>query len=199
MATLKSNSTGTSQATAACLLGVGVVQIVAALKTNASEENAIGACVCVIAFLHYLWMQSSTPDKKLELRYSDWYVTCPLLLWELHKLAGQQDKSTLVIPVVAVMAMLALGHSAATQIESNSRKKWLLFALGCVAFLVCTMSFISNSKVNKKAVYSFFGVWSLYPLAFILRSNELMDVLDMISKGGFGLYIAAQSFAASKK
>ena len=190
-ANIKADSPST-QAAAACLAGVALVQAIAALSTDSNEENAIGACVCIIAFLHYSWMTSASDDKKIELRYSDWYVTCPLLLWELHNISGQSCKSTLILPVLAVCAMLAFGHMAELQKNDSDRLK--LFTIGCIAFAVCVASFVANTKTNALIVYGFFAIWCLYPVASWLRNNSMMDVLDIISKGLFGLFVAAKSF-----
>lgn len=187
---------GINRASAAFLIGVGVVQVVSAMRTSRVEENAIGAAVCLIAFLHYSWMENANDIKMLELRYSDWIVTCPLLLWELHKMTGQTNKSTLALPILLVVIMLAFGFISNSATDRSVRNSF--FVGGCVAFLLCIALFLPNVRSNHALVYAFFGVWALYPVASWFDSNVMLSLLDMISKGCFGLYIATESMKTLK-
>lgn len=182
---------GVNRAASAFLLGVCVVQMIASIRTTKVEENAIGAAVCLIAFLHYLWMQGANSTTMQELRYSDWIVTCPLLLWELHKMSGQETKKSLGWPVVSVIAMLIFGFFSEASLDPKSRKK--MFIGGCVAFAACILSFLPHVKQNHTLVYAFFVIWSLYPFASWYKNNAMLSMLDMLSKGGFGLYIATNA------
>lgn len=189
----KVSTEGINRAASAFLVGVGAIQIIASLRSSHVEENAIGAAVCIIAFLHYMWMEGANDTKMLELRYSDWIVTCPLLLWELHRASEQEDKSSLVWPIIFVITMLGLGFASKTSADSKSRQH--LFIGGCVAFALCILSFVPNIKKNHALVYTFFGIWALYPLVSYSNNNTALSILDMISKGAFGLYIATNSMS----
>ena len=182
----------TLHATAAALAGVALIQSVAAVRTPHAKANAIGAAVCVIALLHYLWMRGASDAEKRELRYGDWFVTCPLLLWELYLVTGQ-DTEHLGASIVAVLAMLALGLAAAS---AEGPMRHVLFGLACVAFAVSIR--LSTQRLDWEEhgtlVAAFFGLWSLYPVAFLLRSNTMFNLLDLLSKAGIGLYIANKSF-----
>lgn len=181
-----------NRATSAFLLGVSIVQVIASLKTSKTEANAIGAAVCIIAYMHYRWMEGADSTKMLELRYSDWIVTCPLLLWELQKMSGQKSKQALVWPVILVTIMLMSGF--ASKRNPDPRSRLYLFTIGCVAFALCVLSSVHNVEEQHLLVYAFFGIWSLYPLASWTNNNVMLSILDMISKGGFGLYIATNAF-----
>lgn len=184
----------TLQATAAALAGVAVVQAIAALRTRHAQSNAIGSCVCTVAFLHYLWMRGASQTERLELRHSDWAFTCPLLLLELYLVTDQRTNGSLAVSAASALAMIALGFRAA---RATGAARHTLFGLGCVAFGVC--AYVATHRMPRRhapLAAAFFGLWALYPVAFLLRSNAMFDVLDVASKAGIGLYVAHRGFAA---
>ena len=184
----------TLQATAAALAGAAVLQALASRGRDA-RANSIGSAVCVIAFLHYTWMRDAPPLQQLELRFSDWFVTCPLLLFELYSATGEtQGAPELLAALGCVVAMLGLGFAASH--AERPVLKYALFAAGCVAFAAAIYSFMRElPSEHVRLTTAFFALWSLYPVAFLLESNTMFDLLDMASKAGIGFYVAHHSLA----
>ena len=177
----------TLNTTTAFLGSVALLQAVAALKGPAFEANALGACVCVVAFLHYTWMRSTDDAaERVRLRYGDWIVTCPLLLWELHATTGVEGQEW---ALGATALMVLLGYAA---VRSVGWKRHALFAVSSLVLAAVVAATLSGAKKNGELVAAFFGVWALYPVAFLFDSNVAFDVLDAVSKGCFGLYVATQ-------
>ena len=105
-----------TQGVAAALLGVAVLQALVALTATtpaATAANAVGAAVGVIAYYHYeLMRRAPSVGARMELRFSDWAITCPLLLVELSKLTSQG---------AAVDSLLASRSSSACSGPGGSR------------------------------------------------------------------------------
>ena len=178
----------TTRTVTAFLGGVCLLQSLAALTgTGGVRENSLGATVCLIAFLHYTWMRTAkNRQEKQELRFGDWFVTCPLLLMELHSMT--RNESNLLLQICLVTLMLALGALA---LGGDEKRRSLFFSLSTIVFLYVTYDFLSKVNHHTEVAYAFFLVWGMYPIAFLSRSDTAFDVLDMASKGLFGLYVAS--------
>lgn len=185
----------TLNTTTASLAGVALVQTVAALRarsTSAAKANVLGACVCVVAFVHYYFMRTADPAEKVRLRYGDWLITCPLLLWELQELAGVEGQGW---ALGGAGAMVLLGYAA---VQSVGWRRHALFAVASVVLVAVATSTVGGARRQREAVAAFFGAWALYPAAFLLDgvgvdSNPSYDVLDLVSKPLFGLYVATRT------
>ena len=176
----------TTRGTAAFLLGVCLLQSLTSINYE-SASNALGAMVCLIAFLHHVWMFDSNVKLRTELRFSDWIVTCPILLWELYIITGQESIESLTSCIILVTCMLALGFGAA---HSKGMRRAITFCLSSVCFVILTLLFMSGVQENREIAITFFLVWAIYPICFLLDSTNGFNVLDMISKGFFGIYVA---------
>ena len=178
----------TLNTTTAFLAGVCLVQTVQALRSprpSSTRANYIGACVCLVAFLHYRWMRDADANEKIRLRYGDWIVTCPLLLWELQELTGVEEQQW---ALGAVVLMVVLGYAA---VQSSGRRRAALFIVSSGLLAAVTLATTLGARRHKEAVAGFFALWALYPVAFLLDSNAMYDVLDLASKGLFGLFVAS--------
>lgn len=181
----------TLRGVAASLAGVSLLQTVTALKLegDASRSNAIGATVCLVAYLHYTWMRESTGKvASLQLRYSDWVVTCPLLLWELSLQCGVGGEP-LAKCVALVLLMLGLGYVSA---RSDGWRRNGSFLLSCVAFVLAVHLFLSSATKHAALARAFFAVWGMYPIAFLFGNESAFDTLDLVSKAGFGMYVSTK-------
>ena len=87
---------------AAGLAGVCVLHMAAITAATrrgdarGTKTNALGAAVCAIATLHYMWMrdQASRGASATATRFSDWYVTTGLMLFEFFLLANALETKT---------------------------------------------------------------------------------------------------------
>lgn len=183
-----------TQGVAAALLGVAVLQALVALTATtpaATAANAVGAAVGVIAFYHYALMsRAPSVGARMELRFSDWAITCPLLLVELSKLTSQGGGSRLAACVALVLGMLWTGWLAR---RPGGRLSPARFALSCALFVCLILVFVGGVRQHLPLVVAFFAVWALYPIAFWRNDAVMLNVLDLASKAGFGLLVAASS------
>lgn len=183
----------TTNATAAFLAGTAVFQAVVALRAPDSERskaNALGATVCVVAFLHYQWMRGADDAERVRLRYGDWVVTCPLLLAELFFATRQTSAAAMAAVVVASMLMVLLGYAA----HHRARARVPLFVVSTLLLIFVAWRVVAGARVHRELVAYFFALWALYPVAFWAggaAGNAAFDVLDALSKGLFGLLVGA--------
>lgn len=188
--------------TSAFLGGVAVFQTVAAVvntqhggKVVLTRANAIGAMVCTIATSVYHRMRTATNDEMHDLRHADWVVTCPLMLWEIYTLLGiniREYMMSFTFSVVAIVACILLGR---VSLERKGSQRVTLFSLATLVFvaMLTNILFVVPHWNDEVVVpLCFLGTWVLYPLAFWDRSGTAYNVLDLVSKGVFGLYVAAR-------
>lgn len=192
----------TLDATRATLGGIALFQAVAAVvaaqrsggSARASKANAIGAAVCLIAASVYHRMKSTAGPAVADLRHADWLVTCPLMLWELYVLMDIDVRThawSFALSVVAIVTCILLGRLAA---EAEGGVRALYFSLATAAFGVMLASVglrVDWSRGENVVPFVFLAVWALYPLAFWDRSGMGYNLLDLVSKGVFGLYVGA--------
>ena len=183
----------TLNTTTAFLGGVAAVQAIAALratKKGVTRANLLGTCVCVVAFLHYTWMRTASASEKVRLRYGDWVVTCPLLLWELQEMTGVEGQQW---ALVGVVAMVLLGYAA---VRRRGWTRYALFGVSSAILAAVAAATVHGAVREREAVAAFFAVWALYPAAFLLEefnldANPSFNILDLVSKALFGMYVAA--------
>lgn len=196
-------STISLDATRATLGGVALFQAVAAMnaarsggKAHDATANAIGAAVCLIAATVYQRMRSSGTESD-DLRHADWLVTCPLMLWELYVLMGIDLRThawSFALSVAAIALCILIGRAAAS---AKGARRAVLFALATAAFVVMMVNIglrVDWSHDQSVVPFAFLAVWALYPLAFWERSGTAYNVLDLVTKGVFGLYVGARAF-----
>lgn len=195
----------TLDATRATLGGVALYQTIAAITAATSKDgdattaraNAIGAMVCLIAASVYHRMKSASGADVEDLRHADWLITCPLMLWEIYVLLGidiGRHAWSFALSVVAITVCIVLGRRA---VDGKRSKRGIYFALATAAFAIMLVNvglFADWSRAEHIAPLVFLGVWALYPVAFWEKSGSAYNVLDLVSKGVFGLYVGSKAF-----
>ena len=117
--------------------------LLSAVMTSSSKVRTFSVTNCVInavAATAYYTMarhegyttRASTGREILYVRYIDWAITTPLILFDVASLAGASTQLTLLIMAFDEL-MIILG--LASVLTNDSGTKWGWFALGCVAFL----------------------------------------------------------------
>jgi bacteriorhodopsin len=62
--------------------------------------------------------------------------------------------------------------------------------------------FVKDNQLNKIIFYIMFSIWSLYGVAFLLsyeNKNSLYNILDLLSKNFYGLFLFGLIYYLSKK
>tara|TARA_B100000683_G_scaffold2007_1_gene2148 strand:- start:3676 stop:4284 length:609 start_codon:yes stop_codon:yes gene_type:complete len=180
--------------------GVAVMQVIAALRsksTKGTAANALGAAVCVIAGQVYRTMERAAGGADLyELRSADWYVTTPLMLIELLVLMGaspRQNPAIFVYSIVSILITIWMGVKAHRNQSARGVRWFVAATLVFVAMLYAIFRSVDWSSETTMPAF-FLGLWSLYPIAYWSRSDRWLSLLDLLTKGVFGIVVAERSF-----
>ena len=141
-----------------------------------------------IACLAYSQIMAN-PEDADRWRHSDWLLTTPLMLFAL--LYACDVPISVILPMVACDILMILAGYLGTKTKDPLESKGY-FALGVLAFLPIVAILLQQTK-NKTAVYLTLTVWSLYPVVYFARENELVEqkyttiayaFMDVIAKTG---------------
>jgi len=169
-----------------------------------------------IAGLSYAAMAASSAgyigDVVLQLRYLDWLLTTPLIVYYLALVAGG-DARTKAFVVAADAVMIATGYAATV---TSGALSWLGFAVSSAAFLalvyVLVKTLAAAAKDRPPAVRSMYVnlrdltvyLWCLYPLVWLLGPagialivaadyHTVIATMDTSAKVGFNAIIAVRA------
>ena len=194
---------------AAGFLGIALFQcmvvIYASMNGNIDKAfgNSIGCTVCLIAGLHYIWIRTNYINKSqviIGTRYSDWYVTTVLMIIEFFVLSNTLKSSWgwLVASCILNEAMLVCGNISAIKKINKNKYIWVfLFGNLCGILLMITLllgTLYDNTPHPNSWMYIFVASWVLYPVAFFASSDLYYNILDLFSKGVFGLSLGIITF-----
>lgn len=169
--------------------------------------------VSIIEFLGYLLIGYMLFQKKsvTVYRYADWFITTSILLISLsyvflYRLYKEKDKTkeltnkyifTEYRPVLQSLFlsnffMLLFGFLG----EMKKIPYFIGFILGMICFIITftTLSnnFVKENKANDDLFTIFMLIWLFYGFAYLMpykSKNMFYNLLDLVSKNMFGLYI----------
>lgn len=181
------------------LLSVTLLTFMRAIN-NISIKNKlqlqISTLVTFIASCHYLLMILS-PEKVVIYRYFDWFFTTPLLLIDLCLTYNITDFNFILKIVSYNSIMLLSGFLGELQITP----KYPSMIAGFIPFILLFRDIykkMPKTKENKKLFYFFGIIWSIYGIIYPINNNEFRNlcynILDIISKAGFGVYLYSKTF-----
>jgi bacteriorhodopsin len=150
-------------------------------------------------------------------RYFDWVITTPLMLFTIilylrykEFLEARQngenpeltttsfiekERDTIIQIGVLNMLMIVFGYLGETGVMDRTIAGVLGFVFFFMSFYVIYKEYALNSKLGLQIFYILFIVWSLYGVAYFLpevAKNNSFNVLDLIAKNFFGLFIALE-------
>ena len=194
------------------LSGTTVITFLATFTETAKENRYLRSalisetCVNVIAgfayayFMKYLYEQKLALEDVTSVRYLDWFLTTPLLLVSFALFASYSydktdkiDLTPLTYIIVFNLLMLYFGFMG----ETGKMSRYPAFFLGFISYGLL-MYFLYESYVkdkgsaNENVFYVFVGVWAMYGFAYLMdvqNKNITYNILDIISKAGFGMLI----------
>ena len=180
-------------------------------------------CVNIVAGLTYSYIMRLLDDKGLPLnkvtpiRYIDWALTTPLLILSFvlyvhhydnkqrraedpQYVNAQPDYKPLGYIILLNFLMLAFGYLGET--EKMESRKALLFGFSAYTALFFSLynSYIRDNKdTSMRSLFAVFAlVWGAYGGAFLLDTvykNIAYNLLDVVSKAGFGILIWISTFS----
>lgn len=169
--------------------------------------------VQIVEAFVYLWITYSLNnyDTMISRRYTDWFVTTPLMListvifmkYNDYKQREDyrrvtfknfllEDSDNIKKIVVLNGLMLVFGLLG----EKRKLNKTFSIMIGFVFFFwvfkIVYEEYVKNNETNKRLFYFVFIIWALYGFA-AMAGDELKNVsyngLDLIAKNFYGLYI----------
>ena len=194
------------------LSGTTVITFLATFTTRAENHQYLRSalisetCVNIIAgfayayFMKYLYEQKLALEDVTSVRYLDWFLTTPLLLVSFALYSSYSHDESEVIdlfPLTYIIALNLLMLYFGFMGETGRMSKYPAFIMGFVAygFLMWALyeSYIRDrGDDNQILFYAFAAVWAFYGFAYLLdveRKNISYNILDIISKAGFGMLI----------
>lgn len=134
------------------------------------------------------------------LRYNGWVFSTPFMLIAILLFLSTSTKVKLTIPIVITIVlldwlMLLFGYLGEIGYIDRTTAFYFGFAPLLTIFGIIYQLFFRNTVTffNAGIFLLFIIFWGLYGIAYILemeQSNYLMNVLDLLSKSGFGLLFA---------
>lgn len=135
-----------------------------------------------------------------QLRYLDWLITTPLLLYTFWKLANVYGyEGDFILLLFADIVMILAGIVA--EFTSNKTLAIISYLVGMVAYgiiiwkVIDIMNFFKkDERTDEKNLGWFFILgWAIYPVAFILPNEPkyvLFSIADFINKGIYSIVLS---------
>ena len=177
------------------------------LKDILTIENTVQ----LIEGLVYIWIiyYSLNFDDMINKRYLDWFITTPLMLIStilFMKYNTEKEKNNSIdskqffyeyfkdILYIGLLnaLMLLFGFLGEKKIINKNLSIIIGFIFFFLTFKYIYDKFVLNNEKNKKLFYFVFIIWSLYGVAAFLpdiQKNSCYNILDLISKNFYGLFI----------
>lgn len=168
----------------------------------------MAAFVTCIASFHYYYMLYSK-SSPVSYRYFDWFFTTPILLLDLCLLLDIFDIKLIKQVVILNTLMLLIGYLGEMGVLSMNTSTILGFIPFGMIFYMIYSRYTNKHRENKTLpdkirndnilYYSFVSLWSLYGInhlvPFMDIKNINYNILDLITKGVFGLFVYYSSFS----
>jgi bacteriorhodopsin len=172
-------------------------------ETIRNSELAILAIAFTQYALTFIIENSNVLDKDSslfaqQLRYFDWLITTPLLLytyWKLAQISGYNSDFFLLFIMDIIMIVAGI---FAEMVSSNKNLSLILYLIGCAAYVVIFIKvtqimnyFRDIDETDKKNLGYFFLIgWLIYPIGYFFNDNIkyiLYSVGDFINKGLYSI------------
>jgi len=194
------------------LITTGTICFIEALRTKNSNIRHImnlETCISIVAgyfygyFIHVIREADKNNEiidyKKINnLRYTDWFISTPIMLLVLCLVLGMENKIKLTLPIYVIVLLLNFGMLTLGYIgELEIIKKPLANILGFVAFFLM-FGYIWKIFMNKrkttpsKLTYGLFVVlWGFYGVVYLCKDTTKVisyNILDLIAKAFVGIF-----------
>jgi len=172
------------------------------LKNALISETAVNiiASVTYYYFMVYLYADKLTLENVTSIRYLDWAFTTPLLLISFVLYTGYSSKpgqdldfEPLIYIIILNLGMLLFGYLGET--KKFGFYTCLALGFGCYAGLMYLLydKYVEEENDSSLTLFIVFAViWGLYGISYLLETrnkNISYNILDLISKAGFGVFI----------
>lgn len=181
------------------LVCVSIITSLRSLRVNNELDQLklqLSTMITSIASFHYYLMLNRI-ENVVAYRYLDWFFTTPLLLIDLCITVGITDKKLITELIAYNTAMITTGFLG--EIHLISRMNGTIF--GFIPLYLIFKKIYDNMEKTEKNItlFKFFtGLWITYGLIYTTPQENIRNisynVLDVFSKGAFGMYLYYDSF-----
>lgn len=186
------------------LLTTATITFIEAMRTqNATVRHILNietAISLIAAYFYSLFVEkikTNIPYSEINvLRYFDWSMTTPLMLFVLAMFLATNIKKEL--PLSLLLAVIGLDYAmlyAGYLGEIGQLERWTAWGIGFAAFFgmygLLYNQFLHKYNLSNYILFSIFvAVWSLYGVFYMtdeVTKNVGMNILDLIAKCFVGL------------
>jgi len=164
--------------------------------------------VQVVEAIFYIWVIAALKDLKLMTprRYIDWFITTPTMLLStiifMEYLKNENSftfmefmethKKNITIIFVSNALMLLFGYLGETHKLNKNKAVFFGFIPFFISFYTIYDNYAKHSELGNKLFKFLISIWSLYGIAALLdikTKNICYNLLDIVSKNFYGLFI----------
>lgn len=140
------------------------------------------------------------------LRYTDWFLTTPLLLWSLvvyfdyrnrpNATTLDIDYQPLIVAVFLNLLMLWFGLLGELSKKPQDRIYYNVAGFVCFVLLFAVIYRYYVQPPSAPIFWLFVFVWAMYGFAYFLSGtpkNVVYNLLDWVAKVGFGLFVSYEA------
>lgn len=188
------------------LITTGVVTFIEALRAKNDIVRHImnlETCISIVAAFFYSLFVKSIEKESIDydeinkLRYVDWAITTPIMLFVLCMVLAYEKKTDFTISVFFTImlldfAMLGIGYLG--EIEQIKREWGLIggFVFFCIMYWFIWIHYgDTGTFVGALTFWVFVAVWAFYGIAYMLpveTKNIAYNGLDLVAKCFVGLF-----------
>ena len=188
------------------LITTGTICLIEALRTNDPKIRHImnvETCISIIASIFYGKFIEMVKDKDIDyekinlVRYTDWFLSTPLMLLSLGLVFTYNLKTELKLKQFLIMLLLNFGmilFGFLGEIKKINKKFALTggFILFAFLFYYIYAQFIKNKKNTQNFIIymTFLIIWSVYGMVYMQTpelKNIIFNILDTIAKCIIGI------------
>ena len=164
--------------------------------------------VQVVEAIFYIWVIAALKDLELMTprRYIDWFITTPTMLLStiifMEYLKNDNSftfmefmethKKNITIIFVSNALMLLFGYLGETHKLNKKKSVFFGFIPFFISFYTIYDNYAKHSELGNKLFKFLVSIWSLYGIAALLdikTKNICYNLLDIVSKNFYGLFI----------
>lgn len=189
------------------LVSISIVVFVRSLQQNIDDKTRLSlqlsSFVTTIASMHYFFMIQNKNNIEIY-RYFDWFFTTPILLIDLCLLLDITETQFMFEIIGYNTFMLLFGYLGELHILSTLTSTVVGFAPFLLLFYRVYQKIRQQNNtqqeynIKMRLFTVFFLLWTMYGINHMYKNtlykNGIYNILDLITKGMFGLYIYNSSW-----
>lgn len=187
------------------LLTTGTITFIEAVSTKSPQVRHImnlETCISLVAAFFYSQFVQKLSANELNYReitltrYTDWFITTPLMLMVLMLVLGH-DKiplhlATYITVVILNFGMLLIGYLGERQVVKKNTGLIIGFLFFFAIFGVIGYIYMGDNSIENWIIYlAFCIVWSVYGVVYMMDDkikNITFNILDLIAKCLIGIF-----------